>query len=115
MDLRTKEQYEDTVGFLLQDTYRNYPWSVEVNRATGQLEILNHAISDTMGMSINLWTRRTASELRDLIIDMGGELLERANLPRGSWTEEKLCMYLVDLERKLHLSISGLDEHGKIK
>lgn len=84
---------------LLCKTYPFYPWYVEVNRHFGEMEITNCAISNDKGMIINLYKRRTASELTDLIKHYGGELLERANLPRH-WTEENLAMFLANALRE---------------
>lgn len=105
------EAIEYRAELLLCHTYPHYPWYVEVNRHTGQMEILNCAISMEKGMSINMHVNRTASEFEKIIKHFGGELLERANLPRR-WTEESLAMFLANAERQAGpaLTLYKLDE-----
>ena len=105
------EEIEHRAELLLCHVYPNYCWGAEVNRATGQLEIKNYHISFDKGMSINLFIRRTASELEKKIKDYGGELLERANLPRVN-TEENLAIFLANAEREFNQgrTLIGLDK-----
>lgn len=95
------EEIEYRAELLLCHIYPNYLWSVEINLATGHMEILNFSISKNNGMVINMHVRRTASELEKLIKMYGGELLERANLPRKGSSDD-LAIALASAEREMN-------------
>ena len=107
----TKEQLELWAEDVLMQSYKFYPWVAELNANTGQLQIWNLAVSSEYGFTINMFKRRTASELKKVILNYGGLLLERAELPRSS-TYEFMEEFLATAQRELDNSMTlvGLDK-----
>ena len=107
----TKDQLEIWTEDVLMQSYTFWPWMAEVNPNMARLEVFNLAVSSQYGFSIDLTKRRTASELKKLIINYGGELLERAELPRNA-TQEFAEEFLATAEKELDnsMTIVGLDK-----
>lgn len=106
----TKDKLEIWIEDILMKSYPNYPWYAELNTHTGQISVWNLAISGSYGFSLNMYKSRTWSELKKLVLNYGGELLERASLPRMA-TEQFVEEYLAAAERELNnsMTIVGLD------
>lgn len=106
----TARQIEIETFKVLWNAYPNYPWTPTMNMSTGQLEILNPYISWDEGMGINMYIKRTSSELKHKILTSAGELLERANAPR--WiTADKLAIFEAEAQRNMDsgMSLINLD------
>ena len=80
-----------TIGAILHNTYHGYHWLGWSNHLGGLagfncLEI-NMVVRANMppGMSFHLHKLSNHKALCKIVIRMGGELLERANLPRTRW------------------------------
>jgi hypothetical protein len=71
----------------LVEAYPGHPWHVAI--AGGVMTIKHMAISGKMGMVLHYrkWAH-DAGALKRGVVFSGGELLERAGLTRGAWTEK---------------------------
>lgn len=78
------------VGATLCRHYSGWEWRVEVDHAKGLIDIRNQTLSGSMGMRLKMSGHATASELEDIAMRAGGEILERYNMPRGICDEERV-------------------------
>lgn len=74
------------VGDALESTYPGYMWQVHSSRGVISVKCGQLAQFGNYGMVLE--KSYSATNLRDLAIRAGGELLERCGLPRGKWTGE---------------------------
>ena len=76
----------------LSQYYPNHVWMV--GWAPGMtLVVKNMAIDDgRYGFTIDAASAATASELKRLTMQAGGELLERCGVPRGRWDGEMMTL-----------------------
>lgn len=71
------------VGETLQRHYPGHLWAVAFQG--GALVVKNLAISSFYGFIIKHHDSFSATDLSNKAVEAGGELLERAGMPRGKW------------------------------
>lgn len=71
---------------VLNRHYPNHAWAVYVDSDGGVINIFNWAISFRYGYTVRFCDANYSYDvLRDHVVCGGGELLERAWMPRGRW------------------------------
>ena len=76
-------------AMLLTRVYPNHLWMI--GTAPGGVLCIKYGGADSrFGYTIDVPGAASSSELEHAIIMGGGELLERLNLPRGSWDGESI-------------------------
>lgn len=89
---------EDILGTKL---YPKYPWICEYNKYTNSFTVKNILVSMEYGFTTKqLHLYSTYSQLWEDLKMFGGELLERANLPRVT-NDNQIDILLAELEQKI--------------
>lgn len=78
-----------TVAESLAKYYPGHDWLVEADRRKGLLDIRNLRLSGQMGCRFPLAGFVTASELDRIAMRLGGEILERYNMPRQGFDQDR--------------------------
>lgn len=88
VDMGEAEDMADAkfVGDALETAYPGYLWMV--SSARGVISVKNGMLAQFGNYGMILDKSYSASNLKDLAIKAGGELLERCGLPRGKWNGE---------------------------
>lgn len=71
----------------LHQHYPGHLWGVAVNEKTGMADIRNMALSGQWGYRLKLKDHYTASDWKKLVVNAGGEILERFKVARGKATD----------------------------
>lgn len=90
----------------LQEAYPNHPWYVYVDSAGGVIQIKHTALSDQKGFVLKLQGMFSASDLKDVAIRAGGEILERYNVSRGRFNAEEIAALPTDFAGR-HVADEG--------
>jgi hypothetical protein len=96
----------------LLEVYKGYGWVVDVDSRKGGVTLLCGEVQDALNTKfpykfwIPLETLGSHKVMAKAVIMAAGEILERANLPRGTWNGEKPRE--VDGVKKDHQPIKGL-------
>lgn len=92
------------VGKTLESHYPGYDWWVECKIPSGLVSVRNMNIDGEFGFVIHLARLVHDNDLK-VVVDAGGEILERCNLPRGPKPE-----VLTGLERGLRGDVINTDK-----
>ena len=84
------------VSEILDTHYPGYLWGVHVGVREGVIDLLNFNLSGKHGYTIKLSGVVTHRELRAAVIRGAGELLERYNLPRARYDNDRYQNIPVD-------------------
>jgi len=85
---------------VLNQHYPGHAWAVHVSSGQGLINIMNFNLSGKHGYRLKLSGLYSWDDLRDRVMRAGGEILERAKLPRGSYDHDRV--------RDLPVSFHGL-------
>lgn len=75
---------------VLEAKYPGYLWFVECSGNTGLIQIRNLSLDGKLGYNVHLKGQFSASDMEKVIMQAGGEVLERFNQPRGRAEEASL-------------------------
>lgn len=77
------------IADVLEKQYPGYLWMVHVSVRTGLIDIKNMLLTGKYGYTIKLTGLFSWDSLRDKVIQAGGEILERYDMPRSRFDAEK--------------------------
>lgn len=100
-DTGTAESIRDVIGATLRDVYPGYMWAVRVLEMQGIAQIVCATASLQHGYVLHTKNMYSASEIRNLAIKAGGEILERYGLRRGQVNEAEWMSKQTDLRGNL--------------
>ena len=85
---------------VLNQHYPGHAWAVNVRSSQGLITILDLNLSGQHGYVLHLRGLYSWDDLRDRVMRAGGEILERATLPRRAYDDDRV--------RDLPMSLRGL-------
>lgn len=85
---------------VLNQHYPGHAWAVHVSSGQGLIKIMDFNLSGQHGYVLHLRGLFSWDDLRDRVMRAGGEMLERAKLPRRAYDDDRV--------RDLPMSFRGL-------
>ena len=82
-------------GEELHKHYPGYAWGVNVSSETGMVQVRNLTLSGEWGFNIKLITINSDPSLK-LLVNAGGEILERYKVRRGRASEDQIALLKTD-------------------
>lgn len=95
------QQIAEQVAGVLIKHYPGHDWLVQVDRRKGLIDIRNLSLDGAMGCRIPMDGPSSSSELDQIAMRYGGEILERFNLKRAGLDMDALCDLPVDFAGRL--------------
>lgn len=90
------QQICQLVGSVLQRHYPGHEWLIEADRRKGFIDIRNLDLNGKMGCRIDMGGYASSSEIEQMAMQYGGELLERHHVARGAADHEALVNLQTD-------------------
>jgi len=95
------QQICEMVARVLLKHYPGHNWLVQADRRKGLIDIRNMALHGNLGVRIPMNGYATASELDNLAMRYGGEILERFHLTRGRLDHDEINALPTDIAGRL--------------
>lgn len=89
-------ELEQRVLEILARHYPGWGWRCESISASGILTIRNENLASRHGYVVHLRDVVNVSDMQRLIVEGGGEFLERFNQPRGAFDPDRYMAFLVE-------------------